>query len=906
MSIILKKPISVLDRNVDIDAKAFTKTVLKLFAKSISLKWDEVFEDSPDVLDALGLVQSDEELAYILVTTSFLEAISKLAHNNGFIDEDYEKSIEIVDFLINEKINEGKLILDAVLMDSSTFFKSALLKELKDILEKYLLNSSVNENIILSLIGRFPSYFIAALNKNWTKDSRYIVLLNVLEKETPFSKLNQKELKWNEYYGYLHEQIDLPVFSECFSLKQIYIPLRATTRSPISYSVDSESNHQNIVNLEEDVIAWIFNDDIRDTIRLINGGPGSGKSSFLKIISTKIAEERRCKVIFVPLHIISLEKCLDDSINHYLFTTAGISFNDLLDLREKVILIFDGLDELASQGDFGESAARAFSMELQRTLRLHNSKELKFKAIVSGRDIVIQEERKYLKVEGYEILPYLVENNKSNDPHKLLSVDQRDIWWEKYGNLKKINIEDTLEKIKSENLKEITAQPLLNYLVAILLEVDGVELSEKTTINQIYEYLLKEVYRRGWEQHETYGPIQSIRYEDFLLILQEISYTAWKNNGRTTSIKGIVEQCKYMNINNILDDFTKGLKTDEKSSLTRLLTAFYFKSNESLESVLDQTFEFTHKSFSDYLISLKTIKYLNNLSEDFQLSKDTNGGRGKNLLEIAEGIITYFKDGKLKDGNILEFIRNQFPCEKDFSTLKSMLLDVVKFISSDNDFKALSSSGNINKMNRDFDRVYSNVLEVLNIFFTIDGIKLNVDSPIVFSFIQKKIMQINGLDNNFISIFVVNSQLDRCLQFNSDLEYSVDLLGEFNNFGFLSFFENYFNCSVSYNGLKSDNSYIFSHNIYRNTSIVARNSDLTFIGCFFLGSNFSNVSKIDFHDTVLINTVFEDCEKLYIPEDIILKNVKVNGVLLDSLQKSDFEKFGVIIKNDINTDVEIS
>ena len=116
-------------------------------------------------------------------------------------------------------------------------------------------------------------------------------------------------------------------------------------------------------------------------------------------------------------------------INTYLSKIAGISLNELFDLNEKIILIFDGLDELASQGEGGGNVARDFSNELQRTLRLHNSKKVKVKAIVSGRDIVIQNEKKYLKVFNYELLPYFIENlSDEHDPFNLRFIDQRDIW----------------------------------------------------------------------------------------------------------------------------------------------------------------------------------------------------------------------------------------------------------------------------------------------------------------------------------------------------------------------------------------------------------------------------------------------------------------------------------------------
>ncbi len=131
MSIILKKPLSLLDRNINLDTKSLTKTVVKIVAKTVSLKWDEAFEEAPEVLDALGLIQSEEEIAYLLVITSFLDAIAKLVHNEGIIEGDNVQTIEVIDLYINEKLEKQQLILDIQLINSKDFYKSALLEELK-------------------------------------------------------------------------------------------------------------------------------------------------------------------------------------------------------------------------------------------------------------------------------------------------------------------------------------------------------------------------------------------------------------------------------------------------------------------------------------------------------------------------------------------------------------------------------------------------------------------------------------------------------------------------------------------------------------------------------------------------------------------------------------------------------
>ena len=81
------------------------------------------------------------------------------------------------------------------------------------------------------------------------------------------------------------------MFSEAFGLRQVYVPLRAYYRrkktdddSPdvdrYSKGSQNETFERVVVELEEELDTWIQTADPNDAIRVISGGPGSGKSSF--------------------------------------------------------------------------------------------------------------------------------------------------------------------------------------------------------------------------------------------------------------------------------------------------------------------------------------------------------------------------------------------------------------------------------------------------------------------------------------------------------------------------------------------------------------------------------------------------------------------------------------------------
>ena len=57
-----------------------------------------------------------------------------------------------------------------------------------------------------------------------------------------------------------------------------------------------------VIDLETELEKWLDKSDKHDAIRIISGGPGSGKSSLTKIWAAKLSAQGKIKVLFVPLH----------------------------------------------------------------------------------------------------------------------------------------------------------------------------------------------------------------------------------------------------------------------------------------------------------------------------------------------------------------------------------------------------------------------------------------------------------------------------------------------------------------------------------------------------------------------------------------------------------------------------
>ncbi len=218
------------------------------------------------------------------------------------------------------------------------------------------------------------------------------------------------------------------------------------------------------------------------------------------------------------------------------------------------------------------------------------------------------------------LLPYLVMYKSIyNDEQNLLAEDQRHLWWQNYGKAKGKNYKGLPQELDTYNLVDITTQPLLNYLVALSFESGTLQFTADTNLNQIYADLLNAVYKRGYEKH-GYRLTEGIEKHEFVGILEEIALACWHGNGRTTTVKEIEAHCDNSGAKQILQRFQNSFRENSRASITRLLTAFYFRESGYLRES-EKTFEFTHKSFGEYLTAKRIVEEVREIYEALEERK---------------------------------------------------------------------------------------------------------------------------------------------------------------------------------------------------------------------------------------------------------------------------------------------
>jgi uncharacterized protein YjbI with pentapeptide repeats len=633
----VKKPVSALFKPVKADFKGLFKALAKGVGHTATGKWIELGSDAVETLSALGLTTEPGELAFLLIRRSLTLAVFELVGDSAsqLLDKTAVNADALVDSL-DLSIEAKDINLDQKFWDRPG--NLAIVDSFKTLLSDWLKQLGIEEPAANAIAGRLPTYFVYALNQEWRRNSKsYGPLLEALN--TPFTKAGDREWAWVQYSALLERRIQEPVFDEPFSLSQIFVPLSAyyskeRPRTELEADAFRDQRHRRryvVIDLQKELAIWVDSADPQDAIRVISGGPGSGKSSFARVFASGVAQSHsRIKVLFVPLHLIDASKDLVEEVGRFV-RDEGVLLGNPLDpesSESNLLVILDGLDELASQGKAAADIARGFVREVEKTVERRNQQAVRLRVLLSGRELVVQENESEFRRprQILNLLPYFTplsthyENDvvvqdeiEYEDPAKLLQRDARQEWWKNYGVLTGKHFEGLPEELNRDDLTEVTAQPLLNYLVALSFTRDKLDFSKDINLNSIYSDLVTAVHERGYEKRRAYGPIRHMTLDHFSRVLEEIGLAAWHGDGRTTTVREIEEHCKASGVGGMLDAFQEGAK----AGVTRLLAAFFFRQYGQRTSG-DPTFVFTHKSFGEYLAARRVARAMERVSRELE------------------------------------------------------------------------------------------------------------------------------------------------------------------------------------------------------------------------------------------------------------------------------------------------
>ncbi|WCT78891.1 pentapeptide repeat-containing protein [Novosphingobium humi] len=486
--------------------------------------------------------------------------------------------------------------------------------------------SAINENgnyEIDSIRHKINSSFTLAIFSILTaRPDYYKPLISALE--VPLSSAASLQRSWGLYRSKLIYDFQVkPIFGQeddKISLQQLYVPLRgAWNEEGLSFE-HARPYHvnepYNVVMIDEELDQWVKSQNVNDWLRLIGGGPGSGKSTTLKSLASRMAMFDGIRPLFVPLQNIGIAGDLRDSVNKYFTEGSDSPFNQPPLSRSSIedgaplLLIFDGLDELAAPGEAAKDVVGTFAARLNSLVpALIGTSNRKIRVVVSGRMPAFQSAKRYLPVEPSAALETCGFLPLSHDD-KLASKDQRIQWWTQYATVKGEALE-VPEAFSNDRLEGITNEPLLCYLLALSGFANQQWELAADNRNRIYHSLMESIYQRGWGDGaiKRLGPGRTLSKNNFIKLMETIALAAWLGGDtRVASEEKFEEAIRITDAEEAWSSFTN----DNGQDVTNLAMNFYLKSNDRNQ----RGFEFTHKSFGEYLASRALLSVATEVSEN--------------------------------------------------------------------------------------------------------------------------------------------------------------------------------------------------------------------------------------------------------------------------------------------------
>ena len=128
-----------------------------------------------------------------------------------------------------------------------------------------------------------------------------------------------------------------------------------------------------------------------------------------------------------------------------------------------------------------------------------------------------------------------------------------------------------------------------------------------------------------------------------------MAVAAWHGSGRGTTLTGVKESCG----GELPPALNKMLESDK--GLVRLMVAFYFQ-RAGFEGQ-EEAFEFTHKSFGDYLTARRIVGRLGEIIEDLEAERK----RKRRRYDIPEALADWARlcGPRRIDWDLMVFMRNQ-------------------------------------------------------------------------------------------------------------------------------------------------------------------------------------------------------------------------------------------------------
>lgn len=336
----------------------------------------------PELVASLSTIQAATpgEKGYLLVKRALVAAIAELVEECASRKELREPDATFDTTKLAEVLDGMDWVLAPDFFDRPRDLE--ILPLLKEALTQWLAAHKLQEPQARAVAERLPSYFVFALRDEWLERPELYKEVETALK-SPLMTATRQEQEWVRYEARLQRQIAERVFLETFSLEEIFIPLN------VEYREKGKAPERSPLNAT--LRAWVESGETKDFLRVLSGGPGSGKSSAAKKLAAEIGTTHGWRTLYIPLGDVNLKGTLQASVQDYLERHPNLPTQKVLEpnCKDRVLLFLDGLDEVGMRGTEARQVAQKFVEEVTDALRALNQDTRRVLAIIGGRPVVI-------------------------------------------------------------------------------------------------------------------------------------------------------------------------------------------------------------------------------------------------------------------------------------------------------------------------------------------------------------------------------------------------------------------------------------------------------------------------------------------------------------------------------------
>ena len=470
--------------------------------------------------------------------------------------------------------------------------------------------------------------------------------------------------------------IDIPlshVYQElrCYWNEE-YEKEREGERGPLKYRTATVSD------LHETINTWLGSFDKSDAIRLIAGGPGSGKSSFARAFAAELFVRQSHRILFVQLQgFQTAGTTLREVIGRHLKSRHGLRLpnkcegfpENPLDWHGEdtrpLLLIFDGLDELTTNKDREQDLTRKFVSNLKHLLNELNGEERSAAAIVLGRDLAMTAalEDGGLGLDNLvHVAPIrkmtrgdlqLGKNSSLNeidegfdpviDPRELMEVDTRRAYWDQWCRVQGTPQSEPPPAIHDKRMSELNVEPLLLHLL-IISDFRGDRWKEAAdNRNLVYHDIFRKVLKRN--KNKGLDAYKKLEEKHFFELMEVFGLAAFRGNGRTGDHTEFERLRECYPASKADKRIYSGLDGADLKNIALMI--------HSRQEIEGAGFEFMHKSFGEYLAARALLGAADRLQRSWH-HDDSN----EDELQLALRWVDFVGTGELSDP-VLRFMRDE-------------------------------------------------------------------------------------------------------------------------------------------------------------------------------------------------------------------------------------------------------